>query len=432
MQKIIFGFFFCILLCASGSFAQEHPVDMQSGLFQGQPMQRDGSGTSWLPDSSPMHAVHFSYSGWDLMIHGNLFLRYTNQDAGNDGSRGNEKFDAPNWLMVMGNRDIGEKGRIMLRGMFSLDLLTEGGMGYPLLFQSGETWKGKSLVDRQHPHDLFGELSVAFSRAIDKDSGGFFYFGLPGEPALGPPVYLHRPSSQNNPDAPLGHHWQDSSHVTFGVMTAGIFYKQLKLDASLFNGREPDEDRYDIDRSRFDSASIRLSMNPSPDLALQVSHGYIKSPERHEPDVNIHRTTASAVWAHQFDAERNLAASLVWGMNKPGSGKAQNAFLIEADYGVGKMSYFTRLEHVRKTGEELGLEDDEHDLFSVKAISLGISRDIYSSRYVSVSLGAMGTVYPVEKDLRPVYGDMPFSVEAFLKISPARMQMMHHGHDMSH
>ncbi|MBI5634065.1 MAG: hypothetical protein HZA15_11365 [Nitrospirae bacterium] len=409
-------------------------MDMQSALFPGLPMQRDGSGTSWLPDSTPMHAIHFRSGSWSYMLHGNLFLRYTNQDAGNDGTRGNEKFDAPNWLMVMAKRDFGDRGQIMLRGMSSLDLVTEGGMGYPLLFQSGETWKGKSLVDRQHPHDLFGELSVAYSRSIGEDSGGFLYFGLPGEPALGPPVYLHRPSSQNNPDAPLGHHWQDSSHVTFGVMTAGIYYKQFKLDASLFNGREPDEDRYNIDRPRFNSASIRLSMNPSPDLALQVSYGYIKSPESHEPDVNVQRTTASAVWSHQLDAERNLAASLVWGMNKPNTGKAQNAFLFEADYGVGKMSYFTRLEHVSKTGEELGLGAEAHQLFSVKAISLGISRDIYYGKNVSVSLGAMGTIYPVEKELRSVYGAMPFSVEAFLKISPARLQMMHHamGHDMGH
>ena len=419
------------LLSSSVSFAQDSGMDMSSALFPGLSMQRDGSGTSWLPDSSPMHAVHFTPGSWNLMIHGSLFLRYTNQDVGNDGSRGNEKFDAPNWLMAMGSRNVGEKGRVMLRGMFSLDLLTEGGKGYPLLFQSGETWKGKSLIDRQHPHDLFGELSVAYSSRIHEHSGVFFYFGLPGEPALGPPVYLHRPSAQNNPDAPLGHHWQDSSHVTFGVMTAGIYHSQFKLDASVFNGREPDEDRYDIDRTRFDSASIRLSVNPSADTAFQASHGYIKSPEKHEPGVNIHKTTVSAVWTHHFDPERDLAATFVWGMNKPNTGRAQNAFLIEADYGVGKMSYFTRLEHVRKTGEELGLEDEGHRLFFVKALSLGIARDIYSSKYVSVSLGAMGTVYPVEKNLRHVYGDMPFSIEAFLKIGPARMHMMRHekGHE---
>jgi hypothetical protein len=411
------------------SFAQERAMDMQSSLSPGLPMQRDGSGTSWLTDSSPMHAVHFTHGNWDLMVHGSLFLRYTNQDAGNDGTRGNEKFDAPNWLMVMGARDLAQHGRIMLRGMFSLDLLTEGGMGYPLLFQSGETWKGRSLVDRQHPHDLFGELSVAYSRTIGKDKGVFFYFGLPGEPALGPPVYLHRPSAQNNPDAPLGHHWQDSTHVTFGVLTTGFYNRWFKVDASLFNGREPDEKRYNLDRVRFDSTSIRLSVNPSADIAFQVSHGYIKSPEAHEPDINIHRTTASAIWSYRVDNKHQINATFVWGMNKPDTGRAQNAFLIEADYEAGKMSYFTRLEHVRKSGEELGLQEEGIRLFPVKAISLGLARNVYSGRYVSVSLGVMGTVCPVEEELRRAYGEMPFSVEAFLRVSPADMKMTgHHGH----
>jgi hypothetical protein len=31
---------------------------------------------------------------------------------------------------------------------------------------------------------------------------------------------MHRPS-QHDPDAPIGHHWQDSTHITFGVATLG-------------------------------------------------------------------------------------------------------------------------------------------------------------------------------------------------------------------
>jgi hypothetical protein len=413
----------------------ETQMEMQSGLFQGKPMQLEGTGTSWLPDSSSMHAYHFTSGSWEFMLHWNVFLRYTNQDAGNDGTRGDEKFDAPNWFMIMGKRQLGNNSALMLRSMLSLDLLTEGGKGYPLLFQSGETWHDRRLVDRQHPHDLFGELSVSYGLATGGNSGLFLYFGLPGEPALGPPAYLHRPSAQNIPDAPLGHHWQDSSHVTFGVLTTGYFYKQFKIDASLFNGKEPDEKRYDIDEPRFDSGSIRLSLNPSNNTSLQVSHGYIKEPEVLEPGVSIHRTTASLIWNYPFSSDSALSTALVWGMNKPDHGKAQNSFLAEADYQFGKNALFTRMEFIKKSGEELALEEERvNDLFSISVITLGMARTIFSSHNVSVSIGALCVVYPVEHDIRRIYGELPFSVEGYLRFSPGSSKMvpehnmMHMGH----
>jgi hypothetical protein len=369
------------------------------------------------------------------MLHWNVYLRYTNQDAGGDGTRGDEKFDAPNWFMIMGKHQLGDNSALMLRSMLSLDLLTEGGKGYPLLFQSGETWHGRRLIDRQHPHDLFGELSVSYGLATGKNSGLFIYFGLPGEPALGPPVYLHRPSAQNNPDTPLGHHRQDSSHVTFGVITAGYFYKHFKIDASLFNGREPDEKRYNIDEPRFDSGSIRFSMNPSRNTSLQVSHGYIKEPEVLEPDVSIHRTTASLIWNYPISHGSMLSTALVWGMNNQDHGKAQNSILAEADYKFGKNALFTRMEFIEKSGEELGLEEErEHDLFSISAFTLGMARTVFSSHNVSISMGVLCTVYPVERDLRGMYGELPFSVEGYVRLSPGSIKMvtehnmMHMGH----
>lgn len=427
----------CVVMLTAAVSAQEHSagmtMDMSGAFHEGIPMQRDGSGTSWLPDSSPLHAVHFQYGQWSLMAHGNLFLRYTDQDAGRSGTRGEEKLDAPNWFMLMGKRSFGESSRLTLRGMLSLDLLTEGGRGYPLLIQSGETWHGKRLIDRQHPHDLFGELSVSYGRSTGRHSGLFLYFGLPGEPALGPPVYLHRPSAQNIPDAPLGHHWQDSSHITFGVITVGYLFKQFKLDGSLFNGREPDEKRYNIDRPRFDSASIRVSLNPSEDTAFQISHGYVKDPEILEPGISIHRTTASFLWNYPVASDTGLSAAFIWGMNKPRAGDAQNSFLLEADYQVKKNSLFMRMEFVKKSGEELGIEEQEDRLFSVSAFSLGAARTIFRNRHVTVSFGALCTVNPVDKKLRPVYGDLPFSAEVFLRLGPVRISTGERGmHAVAH
>src|ERR1700750_2571263 len=200
----------------------------------------------------------------------------------------------------------------------SLDPLTEQGRGYPLLFQTGEVWNGEALHDRQHPHDLFDELSFSLSQKFDHDVSAYVYFGYPGEPALGPPTFMHRISAMDDPDAPIGHHWQDSSHVTFGVATAGLVWSRfggIKIEGSVFTGREPDEDRYDFDRPRFDSASGRISWNPTPDLALHFSHGSLRNPEGLEPTANRHRTTASIIYNKVLGRDANWATTFVWGQN---------------------------------------------------------------------------------------------------------------------
>ena len=268
------------------------------------PMSRNSSGTAWNPDSSPMYMWMKQKGKTDWMFHGNIFLRYTNTDIFNNGSKGDDKVDAPNWFMAMMNRKIGKKGLLNATAMISFDRLTEGGDGYPLLFQSGETWKGKRLVDRQHPHDLFSALSIGYTQMINKDIDVFGYVGYPGEPALGAPAFMHRVSSMNNPDAPLGHHWQDATHITFGVATLGFRYKNFKLEGSSFTGREPDEDRYDFDKARFNSYSYRLSYNPTVNWALQFSQGFIEEPEALEPGVDVTRTTASVLYAKTIERQQ--------------------------------------------------------------------------------------------------------------------------------
>ncbi|HEX4696246.1 MAG TPA: heavy metal-binding domain-containing protein, partial [Candidatus Udaeobacter sp.] len=273
----------------------EMEMSMHSTIDLADPMSREGSGTSWLPDSSPMYGRMFMFGENMLMLHGAIFPRYTNVST----RRGDDRIDAPNWFMAMFSHPLGESTQFGSRLMMSLDPLTEGGRGYPLLFQTGEAWNGEALHDRQHPHDLFDELSFSLSQKFEHDLSAYIYFGYPGEPALGPPAFMHRPSAMDDPDAPIGHHWQDSTHITFGVATLGLQWSRfggMKLEGSIFTGREPDEDRYDFDRPRFDSYSGRLSWNPTRNLALQVSYGYIKSPEELHPETKIHRTTASAIY----------------------------------------------------------------------------------------------------------------------------------------
>src|SRR5581483_760599 len=197
-------------------------VPMSHQLSLNLPVNRNGSGTGWLPDASPMYGYMVHSKKWMYMVHGNIFLGYTNQDFTSKGSRGDQKVSVPNWFMLMAQRKMGAKGLFHYNVMLSLDPVTEGGNGYPLLFQSGESWKGKPLVDRQHPHDLFSELSVSYSYAFSQKIDAYVYIGYPGEPALGSVAFMHRPSALPDPDAPISHHWNDATHITFGVATVGI------------------------------------------------------------------------------------------------------------------------------------------------------------------------------------------------------------------
>jgi len=389
------------------------------------PMNRNGSGTGWLPDASPMEGYMIHSNNWMLMFHGNIFLRYTSANVNNRGKRGASMFDAPNWFMGMAQRKIGTDGLLNFGLMMSLDRLTERGDGYPLLFQSGETWEGRPLVDRQHPHDLFSELSVAYTQRINNDADVTAYFGLPGEPALGTAAFMHRVSSRNNPDAPLSHHWQDATHITFGVATLGARYKIFKIEGSIFSGREPDENRYNFDKPNFDSYSYRISMNPTSTFALQFSQGFIKGPEALEPGVDVTRTTASVIHSYNFTKTRRLNTTIAWGMNdkkNTGDDHKEHSLLLESNFELNRINFYGRYEFVQKDPEELSLTGFDHERkFNINALTLGSNYRIAKLKGVDVSLGAQGSLYFMPEDLEPFYGKSPLSAQVYIRLSPPFM-----------
>ena len=385
-------------------------------------MNRNGSGTTWLPDESPMFG-YMAHSGkWMFMFHGNIFLRYTSTDITKEGSRGANMWDAPNWFMMMGQSKTGKNGLFRFGLMMSLDRVTEGGDGYPLLYQSGETWEGKPLVDRQHPHDLFSELSIAYTQRINKDIDITGYFGYPGEPALGPAAFMHRVSSFNNADAPLSHHWQDATHITFGVGTLGLRFGMFKAEGSIFTGREPDENRYNFDKPKFDSYSYRVMVNPNKNFALQFSQGFLKSPEALEPDVDITRTTASVIHSYNFSKTRNINTTAAWGLNDKGDDHKEHSFLLESNFMMNKINLYTRYEFVQKDPEELDLTGFEHDAkFDINAITLGANYRVFHFDNTDVAIGMQGSLYFTPNDLKPIYGSNPLSAQVYIKINPSLM-----------
>ena len=388
----------------------DHEMQMSSTVNVGDPMEREASGTAWNPDSSPVYAKMKMTSGGGMwMFMGTAFLRYTDvgseRDVSSAGKGGRSRVDAPSMFMAMYSHGIGEKAQFGFRSMLSLDPIIERGYGYPLLYQSGELYRGQPIHDRQHPHDLISELAVTWSYKFSDKRSFYLYAGYPGEPALGPPMYLHRTSGMNNPDAPIGHHWQDSSHITFGVLTAGYSFGNAKIEASAFNGTEPNENRWNFDKPRLTSFSGRFSFNPTKNWALQISHGYLKDPEPAEPEIHIlRRTTASAIYNKKFDDDHNFAGTVVWGQNYT-NGSSTNSLLFESNYDFFRNAVFGRGETVQKSGHDLVLDHIlEDEVFNVSKFSVGYVRDIVSGKGIDVGLGGMFTANFNPRSLTPYYG----------------------------
>jgi hypothetical protein len=386
-----------------------------------------GSGTSWQPSSGPMH-MHYKVAGdWLLMFHYNFVAGMNRQG----GPRGVTKAESENWFMPMAYHKLG-KGTVQLRGMFSFEPFTFPPGGSPLLFQTGETYKGQPLIDHQHPHDLFMELSAQYTLPLGERGTWFTYFGYPGEPALGPVAFMHRMSASENPSATLSHHLQDSTHISFGVITTGFTYRWFKLEGSIFNGREPDENRYNFDAHKWNSRSARLWFMPNSNWAVQVSYGFLRSPENQEPDVDVRRTTASMHYNKPFN-RGNWASAFVWGRNHvsgPGEIHNLNGYTAESTLNFLDKNYlYTRLELVDKDDllrpsdrALLGIADD-HPSFRIGAYTLGGVRDIWNTEKISLGVGSDLTFYSKPSVLDQIYGNNPVGWKLFFRIRPGKMDM---------
>ena len=396
----------------------------------GIPMTRMGSGTSWLPDASPMRAYHIMADRWALMVHGDVALYYDHQGT----VRGDDQVGIINWAMLMAMRPVG-RGMLHLHGMLSAEPLTVGARGYPLLLQTGESYQGEPLRDRQHPHDLFMELSARYEVPVWRNLGVSIFAAPVGEPAIGPVAYMHRPSAQNDPFAPLGHHWQDATHITYGVVTAGVFTRTVQLEGTLFQGREPDDERYDFDFGALDSYGGRLTANPTPHWSTAVSYGYLKSPEELHPDENQHRLSASILYTRRIARDGDWASALVYGANKhtvsgePSQG-FEHSLLLETNLQLDRRnSIFGRAEWVQKSAEELvvpGINPETR--FNVSSLVLGYVREVVQYGGASLGLGLRGSLNLVPQDLKDTYGTRtPAGLALYVRLRPTLLQRAHAG-----
>jgi hypothetical protein len=316
-------------------------------------------------------------------------------------------------LMGMAQRPLGN-GTLQFKAMLSPEPLM-GPSGYPLLLASGETANGRDrLIDRQHPHDLFMELSASVSQNIGSNGSLFVYAGLPGEPAFGPPAFMHREAILDSPEAPISHHWLDSTHISFGVVTAGVVLDRVKLEVSRFNGREPDQHRWNIETGPLDSTAVRLSWNPTPELALQGSWGHFVDPEQLEPGVNQKRLSASLLYAREVAPGWKFAGTLAWG-RKTAEHHSDDAFVAEASVKHAEWTIFGRGEMV--DNRELLPLTEHGPAFRVGKVSVGTVRDFRIAKDLSLGGGGLFAVNFVPDGLAPLYGGHnPTGAMAFVRL----------------
>jgi hypothetical protein len=412
-----------VLVACAHAFAQEH--QHEHGTAPSLFAPREASGTAWLPANTEMFGLHRRAGQWELMGHGNVFLQLLHEAA--NEHRGSTQAGSTNWMMGMARRELGP-GQLGLRAMFSLEPATVGGCGYPDLLATGEQCDGDSIHDRQHQHDFLMEIAGEYERPIRGGLRWQLYGGLAGEPALGPVAFPHRLSAMPNLLAPISHHWLDASHITFGVVTTGVFTRRWKAEGSLFNGREPDENRWDLDLAALDSFSGRVSFAPSDDFVLQVSAGHLNEAEAGEgglPRVDVDRVTASVTYHRRLGAGDLWATTLAWGRNEE-SGVGSHAILLESSLTRGERdAWFGRLEVGEKSAHDLHVHElNEHQLLTVGKLQAGYTR--YLAGAAGLRLGAGGHVSAgfVPETLEPHYGSRAnLGVGFFLTLRPAAHKM---------
>jgi hypothetical protein len=385
-------------------------------------LRHTASGTSLEPGGVSPAMLMTMRDGWMLMLHGQAEIAEQQQT----GPRGRDKLFSANWFMPMAQRDIGH-GQLTLRTMLSLEPATISGRYYPELFQQGETAFGKPIVDGQHPHNLFMEIAGIYDYRASERLLLSIYAAPVGDPALGPVAYPHRTSAAEDPLAPLGHHLEDSTHISYEVLTGGATFGRVHWEASGFHGREPGENRWTIAVGGLDSWSTRLTVAPTREWAMQYSVGHLHSPEAQHPEEDVLRQTASVAYHHTWgsgDGATTLDGLLLWGRNHTiGTPTNANGYLFEATGQIRRRdSLWTRIENVDRTTDLLGAlaPEEESVVGRVQAYTAGYAHRIYRNGWSWYNLGAQATFYDAPPALKGFYGDHPVGVAAVLNVHLGR------------
>jgi len=411
------------------------PMDMHHEAAGDLFSAREASGTAWVPDATPMAGVMRTWRGWNWMFHGAGFLQFVYEPGviHRTGGFSTHQLDSVNWFMAAARRRAGS-GYAGFRVMLSAEPWTVPGCGYLDLLATGEICDGDTIHDRQHPHDLFMELAGEYDRPLRGRLRWQLYGGLAGEPALGPPGFPHRLSAIDNPIAPIGHHWLDATHVTFGLVTVAVYRPAWKAEVSIFNGREPDQNRKDLDLGPLDSVSGRFSFLPTPHLAIQVSAAHLTEAEAQfppDPRTNLFRATVSAIYHRELAGDGVLALTLAHGVNSglefvPGGSftPTTQAVLFEGSLQLhARHTLFTRGEFVQKPGHDLHVHELPETIFPIVKAQAGYVRNWSPRGGAVIGAGGSASFSVLPSELVSRYGSVAPGVNVFLTVRPGRHQM---------
>lgn len=379
-------------------------------------LMNEVTGTSMNPESSAMPMRMAMADKWSLGFMANGFITDTQQS----GPRGGDKLYSANVFMGTAQHSVGQ-GSFLFDVMLSAEPATISGREYPLLFQTGEAAFGKPIENGQHPHNLVMALGLHYAYPADDNTVLEAYFAPVGDPALGPVAFPHRASAAELPEAPIGHHWEDSSHIAYEVATIGVKHKIARLELSGFHGAEPNENRWNIATGAMDSWAARFSILPTSNWMAQVSVGRLTHPEALEPG-DVVRTTASVSYSRPMGAS-DWSTSFVFGRNHhTATGDGTNAFLIESVVPLRQKNFFTgRWELVDK--DELfaaepalqqQLASTVGDTFRIGAYTLGYTRYMRLWSPIETGFGANFSTYTLPSAITPFYGEHPFGVNVYL------------------
>jgi hypothetical protein len=280
-----------------------------------------------------------------------------------------------------------------------------------------------------------------------------------GSPALGPTPFMHRSSAGADPLVPISHHFLDATHISHGVVTGGLYTELVQIEASLFNGREPDHDRWALDRVRLSSRSARVTLTPGPSWVIQASIGELSEPEQLHPGIDVQRSTLSASHATRLGPVA-WSTTIAWGRNVrreavvviPVAGpppvvaavgddpirpdfhfgqiddhasiiyypeRSQSAWLAETTASAGSITATARFERALKD-ELFGTFDPRHDtMYDVRKLELGLIGDVRLGRRVLAGLGGTISHHFIPSRLRSTYGDAPRSYMVFARLALA-------------
>lgn len=391
---------------------------------------REVSGTAWQPDTATMFGMPRTWRGWNVMLHGNVFVQFLYEpgDRHRTGGTANAQGSSVNWVMGMARRQAGE-GRFGIRTMVSAEPWTVTDCGYLNYLANGEICEGDTIHDRQHPHDLFMELAADYDRPLRGTLRWQLYGGLAGEPALGPAGFPHRLSAMTNPVAPISHHWLDATHIAYGLITTGVYDRRWKAEASIFNGREPDGTRWDLDLDAFDSFSGRFWLMPTERLALQVSAGHLEEAEAELaglPRNDVDRLTTSATY-HRPVGTALWATTIAYGMNSgrkitPGGvfDGITHAVLVESSREGERNTWFGRAEVVGKPAHDLHADEFGTRVFTVGKVQAGYTRSLAPWKGLVAGVGGTVALSLLPPDLAPRYsGRVAPAYGVFFRLRPA-------------